>query len=167
LEEKTMPSAIEDWYEILQLIYRERHLWDNVDPQGWANVFAEDGYFFDGSGLDIIGREALRSYAEDWSVRYCGRYHVLANPLIELDGDTAKTHAYFLTFEGFSAVVIGTFDDEVVRTSEGWRIAKRVATVFEPPGYSRAGHDLAAGLLDPRLGLQHRGQLALPTRDTE
>jgi hypothetical protein len=156
-----MPSVVEDWYEILQLVYRERHIWDNVDPQGWVNVFTHDGYFYDGSGQDIIGREALFSYAQETCVRYSGRYHMLEDPVIAVNGDTAEMHAYFLTLEGLAPVVIGSFDDKLVRTTVGWRIARRVCTVFEPPGYPRAGHALAAGLLSPRLGLHHRGQLEL------
>jgi SnoaL-like protein len=156
-----MPSPIEDRFEIQQLMYLERHLWDNMDVQSWVGVFTEDGYFYDGSGLDIIGREALLSYAQEWCARYSGRYHMLEDPVVVVEGDSAGTHAYFLTFEGVTAAVIGSFDDEFVRTPDGWRIKRRVCTVFEPPGYPYATHELAAGLLDPRVGLDKRGQLDL------
>src|SRR4051794_37784476 len=104
-----MPAVMEDWYEILQLMYRERHIWDNLDAHSWAEVFTEDGYFYDGSGLNIIGREALLAYAKEWQVDYSGRYHMLEDPVIAVDGDTAEAHAYFLTFDGLTPAVIGSF----------------------------------------------------------
>jgi hypothetical protein len=156
-----MPSALEDWYEILQLMYRERHIWDNLDAQSWGDVFTDDGYFYDGSGGDVIGRQALISFAQEVGHQYSGRFHMLANPIIVVEGDTAKSHSYFLTLEGLTPVVIGSFDDEVVRTPQGWRIARRVSTVFGPPGLPHASHAMAEGLLSPRVGLQHRGQLTL------
>src|SRR5438874_1422365 len=115
-----MPSTVEDWFEILQLMNRERHLWDNLDVQGWVDVFTEDGYFYDGSGQDIVGREALLAYAQETCVQYSGRYHFLEDPVIAVEGDRAEAHAYFFTIEGTTPAVIGTFDDEMVRTTDGW-----------------------------------------------
>jgi hypothetical protein len=154
-----MPSVTEDQLEIMQLMYRYGHTWDNLDAEGWAGVFTDDGYYYTGGGQDVIGREALTSYAKEFGPRYSGRFHMVTNPLIAVEGDAAKAHAYFLILEGLVPVLTGTYDDEMVRTPQGWRFAKRAVTILGPGGYPPASHEMAAGLLSPRLGLQHRGQL--------
>lgn len=124
-----MPSATEDRDEILQLLYRYNHAIDSGDAEGWADTFAE-GAVFDalGGGQVITGREDLVAFAS--SVK--GIRHVVMNPLIDVDGDTAKVRAYLMFLMGTTIAGVGVYDDDVVRTAQGWRFAKRVFTA-DPP----------------------------------
>lgn len=156
--------------EIRQLMYRYGHTWDNQDFQGWADVFIEDGTYWEGGGPVLKGREALISYAQDTSPRFSGRFHIQANQYVAVDGDRAKAHSYFLIVEGLNPCLSGTYDDDVVRTPRGWRFEKRVVTCLFPEGFPIAGNDMAAWFFSepgwnstPGIGggWQHRSQWRL------
>lgn len=62
--------------------------------------------------------------------------HVMTNHLVQIDGDRASSHTYGMWrlirhAAGDPPVWDGTgyYDDQLVRTDDGWRIAKRVARV--------------------------------------
>jgi 3-phenylpropionate/cinnamic acid dioxygenase small subunit len=117
-----MPSITEDRDEILQLLYRYNHAIDSGDARGWANTFTEDGVF-DVGGQVMSGRDELVKFASDVH----GLRHMVVNPLVDVAGDAATVRAYFVVFQGTAPLVVGTYEDEVVRTPEGWRFAKRVS----------------------------------------
>ena len=83
-----MPTATEDRDEILQLLYRYNHAIDNGDAEGWADTFTPDAVF-DAAGNLMSGREALVAFAA--SVH--GARHVVANPVVDIAGDTATVRA--------------------------------------------------------------------------
>lgn len=67
--------------------------------------------------------------------------HHLTNCRISVDGDTATANTYLwnpLAMEGGANMLLvgGRYDDELVRTDEGWRISKRtfVASSWTPVG---------------------------------
>ena len=78
----------------------------------------------DAVGNLMSGREALVAFAA--SVH--GARHVVANPVVDIAGDTATVRAYILLSHGEPLSVVGTYEDDVVRTDDGWRFAKRVFT---------------------------------------
>jgi ketosteroid isomerase-like protein len=118
-----MASTTEDRDEILQLLYRYNHAMDSGDAHGWADLFTEDAVF-DAAGQVVSGREALVEFASSVG----GSRHVLANPVIDVAGDTATARAYLFLFRGTTVSIVGSYEDEVVRTPAGWRFAKRVFT---------------------------------------
>lgn len=70
--------------------------------------------------------------------------HVMTNHLVRVDGDKAATHTYgnwrlIRYASGEPPVWDGTgyYDDQLVRTAEGWRIAKRKCSVIYWTGNSR------------------------------
>jgi uncharacterized protein (TIGR02246 family) len=118
-----MASTIEDRDEILQLLYRYNHAFDGGDAEGWADLFTKDGSL-DGAGQVMTGRESLVAFAASVS----GLRHVVTNPLVDVTGDTASVRAYLQVFHGSTLMMMGTYQDQVVRTPDGWRFAKRVFT---------------------------------------
>lgn len=63
-------------------------------------------------------------------------YHRISNLVIEVDGDRATArsyvHALLMAIPGDSACwvdALGHYDDELVRTPEGWRIDKRTTHI--------------------------------------
>ena len=59
--------------------------------------------------------------------------HLITNHVVELDGDTARCHSYFMAQHirrgcegGENFTVGGDYHDDLVRVPEGWRIRKRV-----------------------------------------
>lgn len=155
-----MPSVVEDSFEIQQLMYRYGHTWDNLDYEGWANVFTEDGVYWEGGGPIVRGRQDLINYASITSPRYSGRFHIVANQLIDVEGDNAKAHSYFTIIDGLTPVLNGSYDDRVVRTPDGWRFAKRTVTCLAPEGFPIESDDMASWIFSPSVGggWQHRFQ---------
>ncbi len=48
-----------------------------------------------------------------------GTRHVVANPKIDEDGSTARVRAYVFVISGGAILIVGTYDDTVVRTANG------------------------------------------------
>lgn len=74
-------------------------------------------------------------------------FHRISNIVIEVDGDRAKARSYVHAVLVTSPEsqdnwvdVVGSYEDELVRTADGWRIARRVSrtarmlTAGEQPG---------------------------------
>ena len=121
-----MTTNSEDRDEILQVMYRYNHAMDGGDADEWAGTFTEDAVF-NAAGQIVTGREELRTFAQ--GVGGGGRRHVLANPVIDVDGDTARARAYIMLLSEGQIAVVGGYDDELARTSDGWKIAKRTFTI--------------------------------------
>ncbi len=115
---------------------------DGDDPGSAAELFTPDGELriFNRGVSDAvrerIGREAIAT-AMTGLGRYDTTLHVVANHVVELDGDTATGETYCLAHhvrdvEGPDGVT-GPSDyvmairylDRFERTDEGWRIARR------------------------------------------
>lgn len=106
-----------------------------------------------------MGHKELYSYRQDTSPPFAGRFHVVSNQLIAVNGDTTRAHSYFLSVEGLNACLSGTYDD-VVHTKDGWRFQKGVVTYLFPGGFPIAGNEAPwakpTAQAGPRLALRGR-----------
>jgi len=125
-----MPSTTEDRDEILQLLYRYNHAIDSGDAEGWADTWTDDGVFEIGGAQPITGRAGLVEFAKSVS----GLRHMALNPLVEVNGDSARVRAYVVVLQGGAIAVTGATEDHVVRTPGGWRLARRVFAGDAPAG---------------------------------
>jgi hypothetical protein len=123
-----------DIIEIQQLFYKYVVAVDSLQPELLLDCFTEDAQ------IQLAGT-VFKSPKE--LVKHSGRVlegfdatqHSLSVPLVDVEGDAAHSRVYFtaqhvrnrLAPEAF-LLVGGTYDDELVRLEEGWRIAKRVGT---------------------------------------
>ena len=114
---------------------------DRQDYASLADLFVTDGTMIRPSGDPLIGREAiLKSYQS----RATGRItrHVCTNVRITVESTSrARGLTYAIVYSGNSneppeahfgikadaRQLIGEFEDEFVRTADGWRIAVRRA----------------------------------------
>ena len=130
-----------DRLEIRTLVDRYARAADRVDGDGAASLFTEQGalrIFHRGIVDPVrerIGREAIATAFTGLS-RYDVTLHVVANHLVEIDGDTAVGETYCLAHhvrsidEGEAAhlsdlMMAIRYLDTFVRTVSGWRIAQR------------------------------------------
>jgi uncharacterized protein (TIGR02246 family) len=109
---------------------------DHGDADAFANVFAEDGAWVQGSGQEVRGRDALRAYIKGRPPRVFTR-HVITNMLVDVISDQAATGvAYAVVFrdrdyggDGPAPMpapeTVVEYRDEFRRTPEGWRIVRR------------------------------------------
>jgi hypothetical protein len=123
---------LEDVEEIKKLKARYCEIcdggWNGIASHNPANIvalFTEDGVWDGGVYGRREGREALRGFYERPRDPPCA-YHLLTNPIIEVDGDRA-TGSWHLTIsltqtDQTSMLIGGVFEDEYARTAEGWRI---------------------------------------------
>lgn len=94
---------------------------------GLAACFAEDGTL-EFPGAVATGPAAvvaaLTSGGPADPARTFVRHHV-TNPLIEVEGDAATARSYFTVYSNNGPDHAGTYNDRLVHTSAGWRLAHR------------------------------------------
>jgi len=91
-----------------------------------AACFTADGVL-EYPGASPVGPEAiavsLSSGTRNPELKFV-RHHI-TNPLINLDGDTATARSYFAVHCNIGPDHSGTYDDQLVRTTDGWRFSRR------------------------------------------
>ena len=135
----TSVDALADRLAIVDLLHRYATGLDTKDWDLLASGFTADGVADYGAlgGLDAS-------------------QHIITNEVIELDGDRATARCYFQAQHVFTGaeggdnfLVGGTYDDEIVRTVDGWRIRHRTLTATwtdgNPAVFEAAAARLAAG----------------------
>lgn len=123
---------------ITELITRYAVLNDTADWEAVAALYIEDGRMSRPTAPDqfIAGRAAILA-AFKARPRRASR-HIVANVLVTLDGELrARAASQILLYIGSAAEdgglpnlssgppLIGSFDDTLVKTAEGWRFAVR------------------------------------------
>ena len=119
-----------------------------LDARDWAlldDVFVEDAVGDFGQG-EILGRERLRRMIRSM-LGGCGpTQHLLGNYVVEIDdgGATARCTCQVRAFHASASPgddrvyeLFGAYRDRLVRTPEGWRIARRQLVIRHELG-SRA-----------------------------
>jgi hypothetical protein len=114
-----------------------------LDARDWAlldDVFTPDAVGDYGAG-ELTGREALRDMVRRRVGGGGPSQHLLANHRVELDGDSARCVCQVRAFSagagpaaGQSYEVLGEYRDQLVRTKEGWRIARREMRIHHEIG---------------------------------
>jgi hypothetical protein len=138
-------QRIEDIQEIQKLKARYCHYADTgwegsgSDPNAVAEVFSEDAIYETGPGGTLRGREAIRGVLTNPNMALKLALHLALNPVIEVDGDRATGSWRALNAltgpDGTQALWSGgRYEEEYVRTPEGWRISfmRRYLAFFTP-----------------------------------
>jgi hypothetical protein len=123
-------STADDHSEIRDLLARYCLLLDLDDMDGWLQLFTDDG-IYQVYGREAVGRDGIRALLTGAP----GGLHLGGPPVVDLDGDRATTVRNLLfvdraTGEQRQAV----YDDELVRTADGWRIARCRCRFHTPDG---------------------------------
>ena len=134
-------QLLEDERAILATLNAYGHAIDYGDEEAWVGCFAEEGVFDIRTRLEgtpnmiVSGRDELRSFVSRHT-RAPERWHkhMLVEPQIEVDGDTARSDAYFAVLmehdERPILRVFGRYRDRIVREADGeWRFLERIAEI--------------------------------------
>jgi len=130
-----MSDATADVVEIAQLLYRYARAIDAKDWQALEQIFTPDAriHYAVERGAELRFPELAAWLARAMTI-FKSTQHVITNPLVDIQGDTARCSSYLtgthvqvrsdsgaevLTTEG------STYTDELVRTRAGWRICVR------------------------------------------
>ncbi|WP_254525911.1 nuclear transport factor 2 family protein [Natrinema caseinilyticum] len=105
---------------------------DSRDWDGFADLFTEDAHLDFGPTGTYDGRVAVRDFAENVvGAEHPFLAHMVHNPLIEIDGETATGTWYFevpCTFrDGSAGWIQGIYHDEYRLVDDEWLFAEIVA----------------------------------------
>lgn len=113
---------------IRDLLARYTYSGDRGRVADLAVCFAADGVLeFPGSrtqGPQAIA-DALGGGSAGRDPRLTFVRHHITNPLIEVSGDSATARSYFAVHSNIGLDHSGSYFDEIVRTGQGWRFARR------------------------------------------
>lgn len=123
-----MGLSTDDVVAIQQLVARYNFAVDDGDPDAFAGTFTQDGEF-GAAGQVMRGHDELRAFVVG-RAGIAPRRHLVSSMLVDGDGDRASLRAYLQVVAmgddgSLQVAVQGTYDDELVRTADGWRFTRR------------------------------------------
>jgi uncharacterized protein (TIGR02246 family) len=130
---------------------------DGRDYAAYAGLFAEDGEWIGGFGR-FTGPAAIRRMLEDNlgapepGFVNKANFHMLTNPLIEIDGDRAQVSSKYLFWtrspdDRPTPLLAGRYVDEFVHRNGEWKIARR--TTWGEIPYRDPNEPVQAGAAPP------------------
>jgi hypothetical protein len=116
----------EDFVELQQLLSRYCHIVDTKTWDSLDQIFAVDG------SVTVVGVYPIATGLDELRALYARMNHPVAHTsstlfVVESSGDTARLASKWVTVRADGLTGTGVYEDEVVRTSAGWRIRARVA----------------------------------------
>jgi uncharacterized protein (TIGR02246 family) len=135
------PMTAQDYFEIQQLYAKYNHAIDSGNGEAYADTFTPDGVFNNNAGRDAL----VKFVKETWVGRMNGasRQHWNTNLMITGDSKQAKGSVYLmlvdLSTKPASVMAMAMYDDELVKTPQGWRFTKRQTKRVGPPAAAPAG----------------------------
>lgn len=123
-----------DKLEITELLYRYAELIDAGDFDGVGKLLGR------GNFMGVAGAEAIAALFAKTTRRFPDHgntprtRHLVLNPIVELDGDTARARSTFCVVQQTETVplqpiVVGRYADTFARDDAGWYFTERVADV--------------------------------------
>jgi uncharacterized protein (TIGR02246 family) len=128
-------QRLEDQNAIWRLFMTYKHHLDQRDFKAYASLFTDDAVWIGNLGK-CVGpaqiEDMLVTTLEVFVSDQQRAHHVVLNPVIDVDGDTAtarSTWAFVTRSETDAPVLsmLGTYYDELRRTDDGWKFSRRVA----------------------------------------
>jgi hypothetical protein len=126
-------QLLADRIEIQELTARYNRAADATDPGALLALFTAD------ATVEMTGGDAPALYTGSELAQLVApsedqRVHMTMDATVELDGDTATQECTLLLVtrsrrRGLMGFFTGRYSDELVRTPEGWRFARRVVHV--------------------------------------
>jgi len=123
-------SEREDRQDISEVLLRYATGIDRRDWPLFRTVFTDDCQLDYGEVGSWKGVNAITEFMQQAHAMAGHTMHRLTNQVITVDGDTAQSRTYvdalIMVGEGNSGVnAAGFYDDELIRTENGWRVARR------------------------------------------
>ncbi|MDT5047227.1 MAG: hypothetical protein QOG75_3090 [Mycobacterium sp.] len=123
-------SEREDRQDITDVLLRYATGIDRRDWPLFRTIFAGDCELDYGEVGSWKGVDAVTEFMQQAHAMAGHTMHRLTNQVITVDGDTAEARTYvdalIMLGDNTSGVnAAGFYDDELVRTDDGWRVARR------------------------------------------
>jgi SnoaL-like domain len=121
-----------DREEIIDLTIRYATAIDNRQYQLLSTVFTANAELDYGEVGKWTGAAEVTEFMDLAHAGATNTLHRMSNQVVAVDGDSATMRTYvdalILGPDGSGVNAIGYYDDEAVRTADGWRISKRTYT---------------------------------------
>jgi hypothetical protein len=123
-------KELTDRAELIELIYRLGAALDEKRPEDLRTIYTDQAVFEFSNKPDIGNLESAIDNARTMNKHFARTHHVITNPIVQLDGDTATvranliaTHVYRDDEPGlhYEAGIVYHFLS--VRTAQGWRFS--------------------------------------------
>jgi hypothetical protein len=129
MAEATSPDVqvILDKDAIKETVYNFFYRWDDGDWAGAIDQFATEDISFDAEAFGTAdGRDEWQEWAETvWKENVAFTWHMLHNPIIEVDGDEAtgrwRTEIAAVTVEAEAVWLQGIYEHEYRRVDGKWK----------------------------------------------
>jgi hypothetical protein len=142
---ETRLRALEDERAVLRTLHQYAHAIDYGNEDGWVDCFAPDGAFevrnrTDSSVSRLVGHTELKAFISTHTrAPDTWHKHIVIEPVIDIDGDTARSASYCGAFadDGDTPILwgFGRYLDQLVRGADGrWRFTERLAEVESVAG---------------------------------
>ncbi len=124
----------DDYVEIQQLYAQYNNAIDSGDAEGYAATFVPDGVF-----NTFNGHDALVGFIHRWreSMNGANMRHWNSNLLITGTPEGANGSVYLLlvniSVRPPAIATAAKYEDQLVKTAQGWRFKKRVTKAEGPP----------------------------------
>jgi len=125
----------DDIVAIQQLIALYSHAVDMPDQRMFSQVFSDDAVF-DGRPCGseaYVGRGAIKAFFALGKPPHPLVHHMTNCWVREEEGRVLVKSKFLFRHPQDGSICLGDYDDEVIRTPEGWRISSRVVTPRDPP----------------------------------
>lgn len=127
-----MPDQYQDRADIIDLAIRYTWCLDTKHIDGLDHVFTQDATALL-RGVECVGRDSIKARIGGSILRLDRTQHLVGNHQVTVDGDIG-THRCHLQSQhvletvegGHNYIVGGYYEDQVVRTDQGWRISHRL-----------------------------------------
>lgn len=134
--------AVED--EVRRTLHDYCRLLDERDlDELMRRVYRPDATDDRKRGTPLRGHVEIRAYFAKAFELVASTAHLLTNVDISVDGDTATSYSRVTAYHWLSGgdpvreadfVLLGSYDDTLVHTADGWRISHRVVGALGPAG---------------------------------
>lgn len=130
-----MPDSTEDRLAITELISLHGHLFDNGELERLDELFTDDIRYdvSDLGGGVLEGIDAIRDAGRQLGELNPVAHHVTNVIVTDLDQDRAHVRSKGLAVMTNGTTASATYEDEVVRTKAGWRLAHRTIKARRVP----------------------------------
>ena len=112
---------------------------DSGNEEDYLKVWTSEGVSMGDNGSANGHQELRQSFRRMQQNLSRNKRHFVGNLIIDIDGDSATQHCYLVVLERKEAakvVATAAYEDELVRTSDGWKFSKRKISVDPSFSYS-------------------------------
>lgn len=134
-----MSDAIADRLAIADVIIRYATSVDQRDLQRYATCFVEDIVVTGFSGGEMRGLGPYVEWVGEALSRFSHTHHQVGNHEITVNGDQAHMRTYITATHVLASdpstllILWGIYDDQLVRTRDGWKITRHhLERLIEP-----------------------------------